>query len=129
ARPSAGLDDLGITSLLTLGWHRAVGRSMHEWAREAEVPGAVVQHDVLTPFAPPLPPDTTLLSWTAEDGEFHRSERDDIDVRVVGSQRLWQARHDAADQEPVRDGRPGCLGQRHSSTLPRRVRRRATHAY
>src|SRR5699024_9649061 len=64
ARPSAGLDDLGITSLLTLGWHRAVGRSLHEWAREAEVPGAVVQHDVLTPFAPPLPPDTTLLSWT-----------------------------------------------------------------
>src|SRR5699024_4035391 len=54
ARPSAGPDDLGIPSLLTVGWHRAVGRSLHEWAREAEVPGAVVQHDVLTPFAPPL---------------------------------------------------------------------------
>lgn len=129
ARPSAALDDLGITSLLTLGWHRAVGRSLHEWAREAEVPGAVVQHDVLTPFAPPLPPDTTLLSWTAEDGEFHRAERDDIEVRVVGSQRLWQARHDAAGQEPTIDGQPVFLGQLASIELPRRVSLRAAHSY
>src|SRR5699024_11167882 len=100
-----------------------------EWAREAEVPGAVVQHDVLTPFAPPLPPDTTLLSWTAEDGEFHRAERDDIEVRVVGSQRLWQARHDAAGQEPVRDGQPVFLGQLSSIELPRRVSLRAAHSY
>ncbi|WP_394216089.1 hypothetical protein [Brachybacterium vulturis] len=127
--PSAALDGLGITSLLTLGWHREVGRSLHEWAREADVPGAVVQHDVLTPFAPPLPPDVTLLSWTAADGEFHRADRDDIVVRAVGSQRLWQARHEASGEQPVLDAQPVFLGQLSTIELPRRVSLRAAESY
>ncbi|ASK65998.1 hypothetical protein CFK39_09385 [Brachybacterium avium] len=129
ARPSDALDELGITSVLTLGWHLEVGRSLHEWARERDVPGAVVQHDVLTPFAPPLPPDTTVLSWTAEDGEFHRAGRDDIAVRVVGSQRLWQARHEAAGEAPVLEEQPVFLGQFSSIELPRRVSLRAAESY
>lgn len=129
AHPSAALEGLGITSMLTLGWHLEVGRSLHEWAREAEVPGAVVQHDVLTPFAPPLPPDTTLLAWTAEDGEFHRAERDDIAVRVVGSQRLWQSRHEAAGETPTLEEQPMFLGQLSSIVLPRRVSLRAAATY
>lgn len=129
SRPSAALDELEITSVLTLGWHLEVGRSLHEWAREADVPGAVVQHDVLTPFAPPLPPDVTLLAWTAEDGEFHRAERDDVEVRVVGSQRLWQARHEAAGETPVLEEQPVFLGQLSAVELPRRVSLRAAATF
>lgn len=121
AAPAAALDGLGITSVLTLGWHLDVGRSLHDWAREAGVPGAVVQHDVLTPFAPPLPPETTLLAWTAQDGEFHRAGREDIAVRVVGSQRLWQASHEASGDALPREDRPVFLGQLSAIELPRRV--------
>lgn len=127
--PATVLDGLGITSLLTLGWHQEVGRSLHAWAREADVPGAVVQHDVLTPFSAPLPPHTTLLAWSAEDGEFHRAGRDDIEVRVVGSQRLWQAGHEAAGSEPVSEERPVFLGQLSTIELPRRTTLAAAHGY
>lgn len=127
--PAALLDGLGITSVLTLGWHQEVGRSLHAWAREADVPGAVVQHDVLTPFAPPLPPQTTLLAWSDEDGEFHRAGRDDVEVRVVGSQRLWQASHEAAGNDPVREERPVFLGQLSAIELPRRLTLAAAHGY
>lgn len=128
-RPAAALDELGITSVLTLGWHLEVGRRLHEWAREADVPGAVVQHDVLTPFSPPLPPETTLLAWTAEDGEIHRAERDDISVRVVGSQRLWQARHEAAGEQPALAEQPVFLGQLAAAELPLRVGLRAADSF
>ena len=127
--PAAGLDELGITSVLTLGWHHEVGRELHAWAREAGIPGAVVQHDVLTPFAPPLPPEITLLAWTEADGRFHRAGRDDVEVRVVGSQRLWQAGHDASGTAPELDERPVFLGQLAQLELPRRVALRAAHSY
>lgn len=119
--PDAGLDALGITSVLTLGWEQEVGRALHAWAHEAGVPGAVVQHDVLTPFAPPLPPETTLLAWSAQDGRYHRAVREDIEVRVVGSQRLWQARHDAADGAGPLEEQPVVLGQLDRIELPRRL--------
>lgn len=127
--PTEGLDALDITSVLTLGWHLEVGRALHEWAREAEIPGAVVQHDVLTPFAPPLPPEITLLAWTKEDGDFHRAGRDDVAVRVVGSQRFWQASHEAAGAVPVLEDRPVFLGQLSSIELSRRVTLPAAHSY
>lgn len=119
--PDEGLDALGLTSVLTLGWEHEVGRALHAWAREAEVPGAVVQHDVLTPFAPPLPPETTLLAWSTQDGRYHRAGREDVEVRVVGSQRLWQARHDAAGSAGPTEERPVFLGQLDQPALPRRL--------
>lgn len=119
--PAAALDGLGITAVLTLGMHQEVGRRLHDWAHRAGVPGAVVQHDVLTPFAPPLPPDVTLLAWTAADGDFHRAGRDDVEVRVVGSQRLWQAGHEPAAADPRHEERPVFRGQLTSLELPRRT--------
>ncbi len=79
----------------------------------------VVQHGLLTPYAPPLPRDCTLLAWSEADGEFWRSGRDDVDVIVVGSQLLWQAaRRPAVTVDP---GAPLIfLGQLHAAELPRR---------
>ncbi|MFC7376151.1 hypothetical protein ACFQRD_12820 [Brachybacterium sp. GCM10030268] len=147
----AGLEGRGITSAITLGWHLPVGRLVHEWALEADVPSAVVQHTAVTPYTPPLPPQTTLLAWSDADAEFHRSGRDDVEVRTVGSQWLWQAAHDvagpagpgratagpghaiagtgpapdeagtAAGESDRSDERPVFLGQLDALELPRRV--------
>lgn len=59
--PAAALEGAGITSVITLGWHLGVGHLVHEWALEAGVPAAVVQDDVLTPYAAPLPPETAAV--------------------------------------------------------------------
>ncbi|MDN5688470.1 MAG: hypothetical protein L0G94_17590 [Brachybacterium sp.] len=127
--PRPALDELGVSSALTLGWHRDVGRLVHEWALAADVPSAVVQHDVLSPFAPPLPPHTTFLAWSAADGDFQRAGRDDVEVRVVGSQRLWQAGHQDSDGSGAVQDRPVFLGQLASIELPRRYTFGAAHSY
>ena len=51
----------------------------------------MVQHGALTPYAPPLPDDCTVLAWSEADGEFWRSGRDDVRIETVGSQLLWEA--------------------------------------
>ena len=128
-RPLAGagaLDELGITAVITGGWAAPVGRRVHDWARRAGIPGAVLQHGTVTPFAPPLPPETTLLAWSQADAEFQRAARADVDTRVVGSQRLWQADRDArtaAPREPV--DRPVFLGELRRLDLPDRLAARA----
>ncbi|GAA1488702.1 hypothetical protein [Brachybacterium sacelli] len=127
--PRATLDQLGISSALTLGWHLDVGRLIHEWTLASDVPSAVVQHDVLSPFAPPLPPRTTFLAWSEADGDFQRAGRDDVEVRVVGSQRLWQAAHANSEGPEVLEDRPVFLGQLASIELPRRLTLGAAHAY
>lgn len=121
ADPVAGLGELGVTALLSQGGHRAVGEALHDWAREAGVPAAVLQHDLLTPFAAPLPSRSTLLAWSAEDAAMHRAERDDVDVRIVGSQRLWQATREGRDGAVELEDRPVFRGQLASFELPRRV--------
>lgn len=126
---SSALDGLGITSVLTLGWHLEVGQELHAWAHRTGVPGAVVQHDVLTPYAPPLPPEVTLLAWTEDDGDFHRAGRGDVEVEVVGSQRLWQAAHEENGAEVPESARPVFLGQLAALALPRRVTVGAAHSY
>ncbi|MGP5125950.1 hypothetical protein ACTXKL_05375 [Brachybacterium tyrofermentans] len=119
--PTSAFEGAGITSVITLGWHLGIGHLVHEWALGAGVPAAVVQDDVLTPYAAPLPPETTVLAWSEEDGDFHRAQRDDIDVRVVGSQRLWQAAHESAVDADSLEDQPVFLGQLGAIELPRRL--------
>jgi hypothetical protein len=123
---TGALDELGITAVITGGWAAPVGRRVHDWARRAGIPGAVLQHGTVTPFAPPLPPETTLLAWSQADAEFQRAGRADVDTRVVGSQRLWQADRDArsaAPRAPV--DRPVFLGELRRLDLPDRLAARA----
>lgn len=129
ADPEHELDGRAITSVLTLGWHLRVGRLVHDWALARDVPAAVVQHGALTPYAPPLPPQTTLLAWSDADAQFYRSGRDDLEVRTVGSQLLWQAGREADEQEPVLDERPVFLGQLHGAELSRRITGGTAYAF
>lgn len=115
------LDKRGIGAVLTLGQHLAAGRAVHQWALATDTASAVVQHRVLTPFAPPLPPRTTLLAWSDADAEFYRSGRADVEVRTVGSQLLWQAGKESAEEVEVAGARPVFLGQMHGAELPRRT--------
>lgn len=144
----APLTERGIGAVMTLGQHLRAGRAVHAWALGADVPAAVVQHGALTPFAPPLPEQTTLLAWSEADGEFYRSGREDVAVRVVGSQMLWQAGHHGdeetpgtklpatgADGEapdgdaPAHEQRPVFLGQMHGAELPRRITARTAYEF
>ncbi|MCT1908966.1 MULTISPECIES: hypothetical protein [Brachybacterium] len=115
------LDRRGIGAVLTLGQHLAAGRSAHEWALATDTASAVVQHGALTPYAPPLPPRTTLLAWSDADAEFYRSGRDDVEVRTVGSQLLWQAGKESEGEVDVTGQKPVFLGQMHGAELPRRI--------
>lgn len=121
ASPREVLDARDISSVLSLGWHLHVGRLAHSWALEHDIPAAVVQHGALTPFAPPLPPRTTLLAWSDADAQFYRSGRDDLEVRTVGSQLLWQAGHDADEPGGEIDEQIVFLGQMHGAELPRKI--------
>ncbi|MFC0674677.1 hypothetical protein [Brachybacterium hainanense] len=122
---AAALRGRGLSAVVSLGQHLGAGRIAHELASREGLASYVVQHGVLTPFAPPLPPEAILLSWSEADAEFYASGRGDVSSRNIGSQLLWQARHEsgalgeasAADA----DERPVFLGQLHGAELPRRI--------
>lgn len=79
-----------------------------------------VQHGLLTPFAPPLPANSTLLAFSEKDAKFWMSGRTDINYRVVGSQLFYDAAQKNAESEShdLLD-QPVFLGQMHGTELPR----------
>jgi hypothetical protein len=82
------------------------------------IPFVVVQHGVVTPFAPPLPEGCHLFAWTPEDAEFWVSGRTDVTTTVVGSQIIWDA--GVARRPPGEPEGPVCfLGQLHGPELSR----------
>ena len=107
-----------VRSVVSLGHHLPAGRLGHEVARRSGARHFVVQHGLLTPLAPPLPVDTTLLAWSEEDAAFWRATRSDGDFEVVGSQLLWDAAAagavDAGEQAPLT-----FLGQLHGVEVGR----------
>lgn len=115
------------TSVVSIGQHLQLGALAHRIARRRDVPEYVVQHGVLTPYAPPLPSGATLLAWSDEDAEFWRSGRRDVRTRTVGAQLLWQAAHDGAAADPA--ARPVFLGQMHGAELPRRLTARTAYRF
>lgn len=144
--PAQLLDSTATDSVITMGWHHEIGGLVHEWALDADLPAAVVQHEALTPFAPPLPPHSTLLAWTEADGEFRRAGREDIEVRVVGSQLLWQAAHEGTGGQEstgaqeggglgitgggdIAEQRPVFLEQPETPGLPSRFAVAAAHSF
>jgi hypothetical protein len=114
--------------VLGLGHFLAVGHAARVAAVRCGGSFVTVQHGLLTPHAPPLAPGTTLLAWTEADGGFWRSGRDDVDVRVVGSQLLWDAADHPAEP-PAPDAVPVFLGQLHAAELPREVVTEAAHRF
>lgn len=107
----------GVGAVVSIGHHLPRGERAHQWARALGAPSIVVQHGALTPYAPPLPPQTRLLAWTDADAAFWGTGRTDVEHEVVGSQLLWRASdlHPGADADP----RLTYLGQMHAAELPR----------
>lgn len=119
SRTLADLDELpaSVRQVLSAGAFSAVSLPVHRWAVDGGVRFVVVQHGLLTPFAPPLPEGSHLLAWSEEDAAFWSEGRDDVTSGVVGSQLLWRA---AQRVVPVSSERPVFLGQLHGTELDRR---------
>ena len=115
----------GARCLVTAGQYLPVGVATERAARRYGRPVLMVQHGALTPYAPPLPPDSTVLAWSEADGEFWRSGRDDIHVETVGSQLLWDALDEEVAGTDPTAGPLTYLGQGHAAELPRRRLARA----
>ncbi|WP_229660860.1 prephenate dehydrogenase [Marmoricola endophyticus] len=113
-----------VSAVLTAGHYLALGAVGHAEARRRDVPELVVQHGLLTPLAPPLPPGATLLAWSAADADFWGAER----AEIVGSQLLHDA---AAHPAPATASSPPLtyLGQLHGAELPRRDLAAAAEAF
>ena len=143
--PGRTLHGRGLTAVLSAGQHGEVAAMAHRWARQVQVPSYVLQSGSLTPYTAPLPPETTVLAWSRADGEFWRSGREDLVVRAIGSQRLWQAHHEGRperagpreDADPADDDRPDdrpdervvFLGHLSDEALSRRLSVRAATTF
>lgn len=117
--PAHDIADLAPSSVVTLGHFLGAGAILHDVARTCAVPEYVLQHGALTPYAPPLPEDCTLLAWSDADAEFWTYRRSDVETHVVGSQHLWEAAQNPLEGDV--NERPVFLGQLHGAELPRRV--------
>ena len=121
-RSITSADDLSaldgtVGTVLSLGHYLRAGELALEWAAARGVEYVVVQHGLLTPFAPPLPDEVTLYAFSHEDGAFWTGGRPGRTVRVVGSQMLWEA---ADPYLPAAQPGPTVfLGQLHGRELGR----------
>lgn len=106
-----------VDRVVSLGNYLPAGAAACDLAQERGVRFIAVQHGLLTPFAPPLPPNCELLAFSEADAEYWRADRDDVTARSVGSQLLWNAKPDHA---PDNEGPGYFLGQLHGAELPRK---------
>lgn len=110
----------GLRVALGVGHYLPAGALAFEWSRAAHAQFVVVQHGLLTPFAPPLPEGAHLAAFSPADAQFYASGRADVTWEVTGSQLLWEATqpaHHVAPGTPL--GKPVFLGQLHGAELPR----------
>ncbi len=106
-----------VRTVVAAGNYLPLSARAYEAADARGLRFVVVQHGLLTPYAPPLPPRAELFAWSADDAEFWRSGRSDVTTEVVGSQLLWEAAQ--APRVAVESVRPVFLGQLHGAELPR----------
>lgn len=105
----------GIDRVLSLGAFNALSSVVEPWAKSRGKQFIVVQHGLMTPWAPPLNDGDHLLAWSEADAHFWGADRPSITWQVVGSQMLWQAGHQP--QATLADERPVMLGQLHGIEL------------
>lgn len=119
------LDELGTAlgrprAVLAAGHYTPIGAAVHARAAATGAPFMVSQHGLLTPLAPPLPPDARLLAWSEADAAFWSAGRPDVTSTVVGSQLLWQAGTSLRSAPSVAAApRLTYLGQLHGAELGR----------
>ncbi len=108
-----------VRVVVAAGHYLPAGAAAHDWSRQVGATFVVVQHGLLTPYAPPLPRDSHVLAFSDTDGEFWASGRGDVHVETTGSQLLWDAAQ--ARVQADADALPVFLGQLHGAELPRRI--------
>ncbi|MGJ6980364.1 prephenate dehydrogenase [Aestuariimicrobium soli] len=106
-----------IERVLSLGAFNRLSAVVEGWAKPRDKQFVVVQHGLMTPWAPPLNDGDHLLAWSEADAHFWSADRDSITWQVVGPQMLWEAAGRPAAE--VVDDRPVMLGQLHGIELPR----------
>lgn len=118
------LDQLphSIRAIVTLGAYNDLAGRVEPWAQRHDASYFVVQHGLLTPWAPPLNDGAHLLAWSEEDGDYWTAGRTGVSWRTVGSQMLWDASRQPS--APVLDEHPVLLGQLHGTELPRSQKQR-----
>lgn len=111
-------EDMSASSVIGIGHYTAVGSAMWRVSRRRGAKFFVLQHGLLTPFAPPLPHGAHLLSWSAADAEFWLAGRPDTRATTIGSHLLSSARAQQTTS-PGEHGmdRPLFLGQMHGAEL------------
>jgi hypothetical protein len=108
-----------VRTVVATGHYLPAGAAAHDWSRQIGATFVVVQHGLLTPYAPPVPRGSHLLAFSDADGRFWATGRPDVHVETIGSQLLWDAAqvsvHVDAGAHPV------FLGQLHGAELSRRI--------
>ena len=112
-----------VKSVVTLGAYNELAGRVEPWARRHDARFVVVQHGLLTPWAPPLNEGAHLVAWSEDDGRFWSAGRPGITWEVLGSQMLWRASQEQTGG--LADDRPIMLGQLHGTELPRIDKQRA----
>lgn len=116
-----------ISVVLAVGHYLPVGGLAERYAQQLQAQFLVVQHGLLTPHAPPLPRNSSLLAFSEQDAQYAISKRSDVTHQVVGSQLLWDAA--VGESAAVRSEAPVFLGQLHGAELPREGKAKATAAF
>lgn len=111
-------------AVMAAGNYLPVSAAAHQWSKLLGAKFMVVQHGLVTPYAPPLPKDGHLLAFSEADSTYWTSGRQDVTFDIVGSQLLWEAAERPAT--PLWEfERPVFLGQLHGAELPRLALARA----
>ncbi len=122
-----------IKEVLAVGHYLPAGRWAYEQGRAKGWTFRVVQHGLNTPFAPPLPAESHLFSFSDQDANFWISGRKDLSYTVAGSQLFYQARVRTSEQQLQQLGQlkkePIFLGQMHGAELRRLSFARAAYTF
>ncbi len=116
-----------LRCVLAVGDYMGLGAMAHSSATHCGAAFLVVQHGIVTPFAPPLPAGAELLAWSEADAAFWTEGRTDVSSQTVGGQLLHdahRARFDRTGDAPIT-----YLGQLHGHELPRRSMARAAERF
>ena len=104
--------------MLSLGSFNPLSGEVAAWAKPRGARHVVVQHGLLTRWAPPLADGDHLLAWSDADAAYWSAGRSSITSETVGSQLLALAGR--RPKAPLKNERPVLLGQLHGTELTRR---------
>lgn len=110
---------LNLKVVLSTGHYLPFGAKAYELALAQGAEYIVVQHGLMTPYAPPLPAHSILFAFSQKDADFWVSGRQGIESEVVGSQLFYEAALQTQATSTDIGNDITFLGQMHGSELSR----------